>query len=181
LSEKDKKNKNRCVWLIEQTTKVNWKKNLEFDCNIDPLSFFLRKQMYTISQVWFSLNTQTSSYECLSNYKNKRKGKKRLPAQFAYLLDWTSYKLYSLFSCFFPSLSLSFSFGNYIEDTTWERKTPWRTNFDRLLIESNFLIVVMRARERTTWKTSSVCDQLLNLNCKMMVTRTHRSSTILLE
>jgi hypothetical protein len=73
-----------------------------------------------------------------------------------------------------------FSFDNYIEHGMRKRKPPRQTNFDRLLIEFNFLIVVIRAREHTTRKTSSVCDQLLGLQKKMMIRRTHRSSTILL-
>jgi hypothetical protein len=78
-------------------------------------------------------------------------------------------------------LSFSFSFDNYIEDKTRERKTPRRTNFDRLLIEFNFLIVVMRAQASVQQgKMSSVCDQLLGLDSKMMIRRIHHSLTILL-
>jgi hypothetical protein len=134
-------------------------------------------QLVRYDFLWTHKPPPTNVYLTIKTKEKVRKG--YLLSLLTCLIELvTSYIL--SFHVSFP-LSLSFSFGNYIEDTTWERKTPWRTNFDRLLIESNFLIVVMRARERTTWKTSSVCDQLLNLNCKMMVTRTHRSSTILLE
>jgi hypothetical protein len=71
---------------------------------------------------------------------------------------------------------------NCIEDKTRERKTPRRTNFDRLLIEFNFLIVVMRVRASVQQgKMSSVCDQLLGLDRKMMIRRTHKKNDIIHE
>jgi hypothetical protein len=104
--------------------------------------------------------------------KTKRKGKKRLSNQFAYWLDWTSYEFSSLFPCFFLIIILKIKCEN--------ENSPQRTNFDRLLIEFNFLIVGMRACASIQLeKTFSVADQLLGLDRKMMIRRTHRSSTIL--
>jgi len=59
-------------------------------------------------------------------------------------------------------------------------KTEQRqANVSHLLIKSNFLIVLMSMH--TTRITASVCDQSLALDSKMMMTRTHRSSTFLLK
>jgi hypothetical protein len=121
--------KRRCFWLIEQTSKLNRnesmltfklkKKDSEYEYDVDLMSFFSENKYIQLVRYNFLWTHKSFMNVCLT-IKTKRKSKKRLSTQFAYLLDWTSYELYSLFPCFFPPPPLSFD--NYIEDKTRERK-----------------------------------------------------------